>query len=281
MVPGTAVWRGRRGEGGRGVGREWASLLRRERESTGLSPARATRPNPWVPCATSSRAPGEGADGATGATGRRAPVPGREAAGGGERTSGITPAGSRRPPSPRPNLGARGGAPPSPPVRSPSRGLANLRGPAPHTRRHCRPRRGRASVTRTGSGRGGSGAEGLGVRREPPRRERARSLRSPSRVSRRCLPPGADPELSPDGPVDGAPGSRPCLAWVAASLGPLPAVRGPPRGMQSFSTGSQRDAHDAPAGAPVSAALALGNDPSAGSPTETLLRLLLPLDSPV
>lgn len=67
---------------GRGVGREWASLLRRERESTGLSPARATRPNPWVPCATSSRAPGEGADGATGATGRRAPVPGREAAGG-------------------------------------------------------------------------------------------------------------------------------------------------------------------------------------------------------
>lgn len=71
------------------------------------------------------------------------------------------------------------------------------------------------------------------------------------------------------------------LAWVAASLGPLPAVRGPPRGMQSFSTGSQRDAHDAPAGAPVSAALALGNDPSAGSPTETLLRLLLPLDSPV
>lgn len=29
------------------------------------------------------------------------------------------------------------------------------------------------------------------------------------------------------------------LAWVAASLGPLPAVRGPPRGMQSFDSQSE------------------------------------------
>ena len=128
------------------------------------------------------------------------------------------------------------------------------------------------------AGRAGRGGEsGVGARARgsfSPREGREREAARAARVGPRGTPPPDEAGLG------GHRARARARAGASADVPPRPAE---PRGLERARAGHARTAKGAPAGGVRKWVRVeeTGNDPSAGSPTETLLRLLLPLNDKV